>query len=102
MESLKFNNGIELIPWGWVIPASLVQFTLEDHLNSNFHHYGVYVPENHLVQTTEENTGQLRPDLSRRLRKVSQLLEEKKITLGVQDAGRINGSLFSLLCNPDV
>jgi len=101
MESLN-SDGIELIPWGWVIPASLVQFTLEDIINSNNHHYDVYVPENHMVQTTQEDRRELRPDLSRRLRKVSKLLEEKKVSLELQNERRNEGGLFGLLRNSDV
>jgi len=96
------SDQIELIPWRWVIPAALVQFNLEDQFNSEIHHYGMLTSQNYMVQATEEDRWQFRPDLSRRLRKVSKLLEEKEVTLGLPDAGRKGQIVQLLLRDPNL
>jgi len=101
MAFLSYDT-IELIPWRWDIPAALVQFNLEDQINSEIHHYGVFASQDNLVQATEEDRWQFRPDLSRRLRKVSKLLEEKKITLVLPSTKRKRQIIQCLFRYPNI
>jgi len=97
-------NEIEGIPWTWLIPKSLVpRFNLEDVYNSNHHHYGVRCST--LDQIQPADTGWERGLdilLSRRLRKVHKVSDEKESSMELSTNGGEKGSLFFLLHNPDV
>jgi len=97
------RDSVQTLPWDWLIPKSLVGWTLEDYYNSQDHHYGVRCSDLDQIQPTDARwQGRLDSLLSRRLRKVLEVSDKTQSAMELQTNRGEKGSLFELLHNPDI